>query len=166
MSVPARGRTSLRGFNPERISNGVSLLVDRQHDMYVRVGMARSAGDDPHTMWASTDYAKVKAGALLHDDDTRQRVKMTGMAPAGLAAAADELPFAALLGLATAEQVDAFLLVYGYWCGDGFLAGQRTVGFAPKKDTDRVWLTDRLTELGLTVRVWRYQDVGRRQCAR
>ena len=148
-----KGEEPAEQFNPELISNGVSLVVDRQHDMYVRVGMARSAGDDPHTMWASAEYAKVKAGALLCDDD-RQRVRMTGHAPAGLAAAADddELPFAAVLGLVTAEQVEAFLLVYGYWCGDGFLDSvQRTVGFSPKKDADKTWLTDRLTELGLTV---------------
>ena len=147
-----RGEKVAEKFVPEHISNGVSLIVDRRHDMYVRVGSTKSTDvDETHTEWATTDYAKVKAGALL-SGDTRQRVKMTAHAPAGLAVAADELPFAALLGLVTAKQVEAFLLVYGYWCGDGSLDSEhRTVGFTAKKDTDKMWLPERLTELGLTV---------------
>ena len=70
----------------EHTSNGVSLVVSRQHDMFVRVGLSRlNDADDAHTMWAPTDYHKVKAGSLL-SDDPRQRVKMTGHAEAGIAA--------------------------------------------------------------------------------
>ena len=140
-------------FNVEHTSNGVSLVVDRQHDMYVRVGMAggkTAANDYKHDHW-STDYAKVKAGALL-TDDIRQRVRMMGCAPAGLAPSADELPFARLLGLRTEAEVKAFLLLYGYWCGDGFLdARLRLVAFSPKKDDDQPWVLAHLATLGLTV---------------
>ena len=138
-------------FHVEPTSNGLSLIVDAHHDMFVRVGLsADDAGDVPNTVWASADYHKVKAGSLL-SDDVRQRVKMLGQAKAGLAASADELPFAALLGLVTVAQVEAFLLVYGYWCGDGFLDSVHgTVGFAPKKSQDKTWVLERLAVLGLT----------------
>ena len=72
-------------FRAKHPSNGVSLLVDRQHDMFVRVGLAgrkTAATDYKHDDW-SADYVKVKAGALL-SDDIRQRVRMMGCAEAGL----------------------------------------------------------------------------------
>ena len=137
----------------EHRSNGVSLLVDRQHDMFVRVGLAdgkTAATDYKHDNW-SADYVKVKAGALL-SDDIRQRVRMMGCAEAGLAPSADELPFARLLGLRTEVEVTAFLLLYGYWCGDGYLdARSRLVVFSPKKKDDEPWVLGHLATLGLTV---------------
>ena len=141
-------------FHVDRTSNGLSLIVDAHHDMFVRVGLSVDvAGDVPNTVWANTDYHKVKAGALLTDSDTRQRVKMTGQAEAGLAASADaeELPFKAELGL-TDEQVDVFLLLYGYWLGDGSIHSQGPrVSFSPKKLGDKKWLFSQLDVLGLTV---------------
>ena len=140
-------------FRAEHRSNGVSLLVDRQHDMFVRVGLAEgktAAIDYKHDNW-SADYVKVKAGALL-SDDIRKRVRMMGSAEAGLAPSADELPFARLLGLRTEAEVTAFLLLYGYWCGDGYLDhASRTVSFAPKTEKDKDWVLERLAELHLTV---------------
>ena len=139
-------------FHPERVSNGVSLVVDRQHDMYVRVGLAggrTAAAHYKHDHW-SADYAKVQAGALL-SDDVRQRVRMMGHAPAGLVPSADELPFARLLGLRTEAEVKAFLLLYGYWCGAGSLdARMRLVFFSPKKEDGKQWLLQHLATLGLT----------------
>ena len=138
-------------FHAEHNSNGVSLVVDPHHDMFVRVGMKESAGDD-HNKW-STEYAKVMAGSLL-SDDVRQRVKMLGQAEAGIAACTDaeELPFASMVGLTTEAEVTAFLLLYGYWLGDGYLdAGKRSVTFSPKKPGDKTWLFSQLEALGLTV---------------
>ena len=146
-------------FHTKHTSNNVSVVVDRQHDMYVRVGMAKSVADADAsmrgTLWAATDYHKVKAGSLL-TDDVRQRVKMTGQAAAGIEASddADELPFAPMLGLASEKQLTAFLELYGYWCGDGSLRvwdSSRSVSFSPKKKHDKVWVIERLKTLGLTV---------------
>ena len=145
------GEKVVERFGAEQCSNGVSVIVDSQHDMFVRVG-GGTAGQ--RTRWESTNYHKVKAGALV-SDDARQRVKMTGRAPAGLAASADaeELPFAAVLGLTTTGEVTAFLELYGYWLGDGYLDAQcRSVAFAPKKERDKVWVEERLATLGLTER--------------
>ena len=129
-------------------SNGVSLRVDRMHDMYVRVGMA----DSVQINWAD-DYVKVKAGSLV-SDDAHQRVRMTGQATAGFDASAisdNELPFIAALGLSTA-QIDAFLWLYGCWLGDGYLdVQQRAVAFAPKKMHDKDEVKKRLEALGFTV---------------
>ena len=135
-------------FRATCYSNGVSLRVDRMHDMYVRVGMA----DTVQVNWAD-DYVKVKAGSLL-SDDARQRVRMTGQATAGFDASAvsdDELPFIAALGL-SAAQIDTFLWLYGYWLGDGHLdVNQRAVAFSPKKPHDKDEVKKRLEALGFTV---------------
>ena len=140
------GGEDIARFQPEHISNGVSLLVDPHHDMFVRNGWASSLNN---TEWQSTDYRKVKAGSLF-SNDSRQRVKMTGQAEAGLAASADELP--SVLGLVTEEEVTAFLLLYGYWLGNGCLhTNSRSVQLCPKKPGDKTWLFDQLTTLGLTV---------------
>ena len=147
------GGEAIKPFKPEHLSNGVSLVVDPHHDMFARVGAASYSGGgaSEHIRWESTEYCKVKAGSLL-SDDVRQRVQMTGQAAAGVAASADELPFAVVLGLTTEEEVTAFLLLYGYWCEDGYLHnGSRAVGFAPKKEGDKMWVFDQLTALGLTV---------------
>ena len=140
----------------EHLSNGVSLLVDRQHDMYVRVGLqASSAGDERHTVWAD-DYVKVKAGSLV-SDSSRQRVRMTGQATAGFDASAisdEQLPFIAALRLSDTAEIDTFLWLYGYWCGDGYLASERchrAVAFTPKKDEDKKEVKKRLEALGFTV---------------
>ena len=140
----------------EHLSNGVSLLVDRQHHMYVRVGLqASSAGDERHTLWAD-DYVKVKAG-LLVSESSRQRVRMAGLATAGFDASAisdEQLPFIAALRLSDTAKIDTFLWLYGYWCGDGYLAAQswnRAVGFTPKKDVDKKEVKKRLEALGFTV---------------
>ena len=141
----------------EHLPNGVSLLVDRQHDMYVRVGLAdtRSVGDKYDTVWAD-DYVKVKAGSLL-SDSSRQRVRMTGQATAGFDASAisdEQLPFIAALRLSDTAEIDTFLWLYGYWCGDGYLADEswnRAVGFTPKKDVDKKEVKERLEALGFTV---------------
>jgi len=148
------GGEAIERFKAESLSNGVSLLVDPHHDMFVRNGWAR---DLVNTEWQSTDYRKVKAGSLF-SDDPRQRVKMSGQAEAGLAASADELPCAAALGLTTEQEVTAFLLLYGYWLGDGCLdASSRSVQLCPKKPEDKTWLLGLLETLGLTAesgRIW------------
>ena len=144
------GGEVLEPFAAEQLSNGVSLVVDPHHDMFARVGAAGHSGGGvgEHISWQSTDYRKVKAGSLL-SDDVWQRVQMTGQAAAGVVASAGELPFTRVLGLTTEEQVTAFLLLYGYWCGDGHL--HRAVCFAPKKEADKKWVLDQLTAVGLTV---------------
>ena len=144
------GGEAIERFKAKRLSNGVSLVVDPRHDMFARVGWAR--GDTHNTEW-TTDYHKVKAGSLV-SKDALQRVKMTGQAKAGIAAStdADELPLARALGLTTEDQVSAFLLLYGYWLGDGCLdVASGLVQFCPKKPGDKPWVLGHLTTLGLTV---------------
>ena len=137
-------------FHTEHTSNGVSLVVDPHHDMFVRVGMGGYYPTTDGIRWESDDFRKVEAGSLL-SDDVQQRVKMLGQAEAGVTPSADELPFMAALGLTTEAEVTAFLELYGYWVGDGFLASQiRTVGIALKKKDDKSWVLKRLATLGLT----------------
>ena len=139
-------------FRAERCSNGVSLLVSRQHDMYAQVGMAVSV-NSYNTDWTG-DYVKVKAGSLL-THDVRRRVRMTGRATAGVDASADsddQLLFVAALGLSTTAQIDDFLWLYGYWLGDGCLdVAHRAVDFSPKKKHDQEEVQKRLEALGFTV---------------
>ena len=146
----------------ERLSNGVSLLVDRQHDMYACVGLANvgKTVDDRHTKWAD-DYVKVQAAQLL-SDSSRQRVRMTGQTAAGFDASAvsdEQLPFIAALRLSSSAEIDSFLWLYGYWCGDGSMNASvadpswklTAVSFTPKKDGDKKEVKERLEALGFTV---------------
>ena len=141
-------------FHAEHFSNGVSMRVDPQHDVYVRRGLGGFT-DSHQTNWLDSDFLKVKAGALV-TDDVRQRVKLTAMAPAGLDPSEEELPFIKALGLTTAEKVESFLLLYGYWLGGGFLSvppgRTRKVAFAPVKDVDKTWLFEQLAVVGFTVK--------------
>ena len=144
-----RGGKIADQYRPEPLSNGVSLVVDPQHDMFVRVGISKSVVDN-QTLWASTDYRKVKAGSLL-SDEVRQRVRLLGQAAGGVEASADELPFTQVLELTSEAQVTAFLELYGYWCRDGCIDGpMRAVVFAPKRPHDQEWVMERLEALGLT----------------
>ena len=147
-------------YRAEQLSNGVSLLVDRQHDMYARVGLLSSFNPEWTNIEWADDYVKVKAGSLS-SDCPRQRVRMMGQATEGFDASDigdEQLPFIAALGLSNTAEIDTFLWLYGYFVGDGYLVAhvadqswKRAVGFTPKKDVDKKEVKKRLEALGFTV---------------
>jgi hypothetical protein len=148
-------------------SNYTSLVVTPNHDMYVRdCTLGRGGGvDEPGAgrgdAGARAPYVKRQAEALLAPD-AAEAVAFLGNARGGLGepgppAASLELPalpFVPALGLGSADEVAAFLEVYGYWLGDGTLTFDPNgcddaVRFAVSQPDDATWLRARFDTLGL-----------------
>jgi len=137
-------------------SNGVSLLMTPDHDMYVQRGRVCPGR---HNMSKTQKFAKVEARQLL-ETGTFNVFRLRASAPAGVGiGGGGSLPFAAALGLTSSERVDAFLELYGFWLGDGTLSFERTgararsgvgslqIAQAKKHDVD--WVDTTLRKLGL-----------------
>jgi actin-related protein len=138
----ASGAPRVDKHNVESRSNLLSVVVDASHDMYVKTG---SIGAET-IKYREEDFRKVKAGSLV-TKAVDERVKFLAMAAGGLASGTAAV-VSGPLGLASDDAVDAFMELYGYWLGDGWL-GSRTVNFGPKKAVDREWLVPRLARAGL-----------------
>jgi hypothetical protein len=126
-------------FESDGLSNGVSLMVTPNHDMFVKTG--------------TYDFSKKKAADLLGNGE--ESVEMLAGLPGGIAAAAGaEGPFATALGLTSPEQIDAFLDFYGFWLGEGSLtftpAGLPfSVRVGAHEDRDIAYLRDIIPRMGL-----------------
>ena len=186
--APARTKKA----SAKTLSNGVSVLVTPEHDMFVQrarlaphgknrdstpqvqlvyEGQIRSGG---RMKGERVDFHKVPAIELL---DTHKFTAFTlldhaanGYAPPGAPTCspchtpdslldAPALPFASKLALTTPEKERAFLKLYGFWLGDGFLMCKPTdtsqrpawdkVCFSQKKAKDVEWLDKMLPKAGL-----------------
>ena len=139
----------------ELCSNGVSLLVTEDHDMFAKRGTyygdgvswdGISKGPRGHAKRVAHEYNKYKAVTLLESE----AIKFIGRARSGIEGAGVSPPFAARLGLTTPEKVKAFCELYGYWLGDGCLKfGGNSVEMSPVKTVDDYWLRERFTTLEL-----------------
>jgi serine/threonine protein kinase len=130
-------------------SNGVSMLVTLDHDLYV-------AGADKK-------YAKVKAAEVLKGDSRFDALSQLAQAENGVGAAATALPFAESLELNSPERVSLFMELYGFWLGHGSATraladGRRLARFAQVKAEDIAWLEERLCGLGVA-----FDKVGQRE---
>jgi DNA-directed RNA polymerase II subunit RPB2 len=142
------------GDDNNMASNGVSLFVTEDHDMFAKKG--RYYGDG--VTWDGVqkgprgasrrivkDYEKVKAGELLDAD----AIKFIGKASAGFNGDLT-YPVGDRLGLHTNEKSVAFCELYGYWLGDGTLRlGGNSVEMSPVKKVDDEWLRERFNTLEL-----------------
>jgi hypothetical protein len=146
-------------------SNHVSLSVSAGHDMYVRFGEQKggSATSRPTHYYNAKNrvFHNAKASEML-SDDPHAIVKVLANAQNGVAdAGGPELDaFFASLDLRTPTQVEAFIQLYGYWCGDGSLRYNCEVNgksnyfkdaitFAPVKEKDQAFLRDTFRAAGL-----------------
>ena len=144
------------GDDTELASNGVSLLVTEDHDMYAKKGKYYGEG----VTWDGVqkgprgasrrmvkNYEKCKASELFEAD----AIKFIGKAQRGIVdgeLAAN--PFRDILGIDTPEKDTAFCELYGYWLGDGTLRfGGNSVEMSPVKKVDDEWLRDRFATLDL-----------------
>ena len=139
-------------------SNGVSLFVTTDHDMFAKKGKIYGDG----VAWdgvqkgprgasrrVANDYEKCKAATLLPSNGN-DAVKFIGKARSGLTGEANCIPFAQTLGLITSEKMTAFCELYGYWLGDGCLRfGGNSVEMSPVKAVDDEWLRERCNALDL-----------------
>ena len=151
-------------------SNGVSLFVTSDHDMFAKTGKIYGDG----VAWngvqvgargasrrIANDYEKCKAYTLLASN-RNDAVKFIGKARAGLKGKEESIPFSELLGLHTSEKKTAFCELYGYWLGDGCLRfGGNSVEMSPVKTVDDKWLRERFDALGLIMSVdYTYNIIG------
>jgi serine/threonine protein kinase len=111
-------------------ASGVSMLVTLDHDLFVQRGNA---------------FEKVKAKEVLSADSA---VRQLAVAEAGVVGQS-ALPFAAELGLDTADKLALFCKFYGYWRGDGSLAAG-SLRFSPVKSADAEWICSAIEQLGIT----------------
>jgi hypothetical protein len=164
------GDSSSRATAADAQSNGVSLLVTRDHMMYAQWGkhtidrgclklhasQSTKRDADGKQKNAPGPYAKVKAEDLLaYSDDVG--VRMLAAAAGGVGA----VKFPPALNEAFASlHIDAddstkldFLHVFGYWLGNGSFRRRgdaNAVHFTAVKPHDVDWLLDTLKRLGLT----------------
>jgi hypothetical protein len=135
-----------------RRSNGVSMLVTKEHDVFAQLGNA-SVEKNGSLMpdGSAAAHAKIQAGDLLEPTKTYNTVRQLAVAEAGVQKetvpdVCDEL------GLRTPQQRALFYEIYGFWLGDGTLkyhgpnAGY-VVQFAQVKEADNDWLAASLSEL-------------------
>jgi hypothetical protein len=135
-----------------RRSNGVSMLVTKEHDVFAQLGNA-SVEKNGSLMpdGSAAAHAKIQAGDLLQPTKTYNTVCQLAVAEAGVQKetvpdVCDEL------GLRTPHQRALFYEIYGFWLGDGTLkyhgpnAGY-VVRFAQVKEADNDWLAASLSEL-------------------
>jgi DNA-directed RNA polymerase II subunit RPB2 len=148
-------------------SNGVSLFVTTDHDMFAKKGTIYGdavawdgvqKGPRGASRRVANDYEKCKADTLLDKD----AVKFIGKARSGLTGNANCISFAQTLGLSTSEKMTAFYELYGYWLGDGCLRfGGNSVEMSPVKAVDDEWLRDHFNALELVQGVdYTYNIIG------
>ena len=151
-------------------SNGVSLFVTTDHDMYAKKGKMYGDG----VVWdgiqkgsrgsvkrIAYDYEKYKAQLLLPENEN-DTVKFIGKARSGVTGKINAIPFVKTLKLTTSTKIVAFCELYGYWLGDGCLRfGGNSVEMSPVKTVDDEWLRKRFTTLELEQSVdYTYNVIG------
>ena len=124
-------------------ARAVSLRVTAGHRMYGRLGKVTEPADGS-LPWA-TDVPSLRGVTAREVVDSGhgstptvfQVLTSFPLGSAVSAVAVPELPFVEALGLQTDDQIDAFLWLYGYWLGDGWLeGGSARIAFGPVKPQD------------------------------
>ena len=120
-----------------------------------RLGISLTPTDN-HRMWAATGENGFKVvtaadlAALASDSDAS--IQLQASFPLGVRETTDasDLPFVRALGLSTEDQIDAFLELYGFWLGEGWLSEQDArISFGPGKPEDSAYLDGLLARLPL-----------------
>ena len=131
-------------------SNYLDLVVTDNHRMLVKLG---SLTNISRAKWKALQ----PASAILASDAQAAQFMCSvdgGVTPDASA----PLPFAAPLGLASLDAQEAFMSLYGYWLGDGWLSvTHRTICFRTFKEADVVLLDGLFARLPL-----RLLEVGTR----
>ena len=129
---------------------GVSIMPTANHRMLLRVGPTtedREWVGDQRTLPA---LEVQEAGSVMDKGEADPSVVAQFLArfEHGETPIGTELPFVATLGLATQDEIDAFLELYGYWIGDGLLDPiMQTVSFCAKVAADRDYLESLFSRL-------------------
>lgn len=155
---------------PASATKKISILATANHNMYGRLGFANRLGPNSYRWPQKTmpdryrsvppDYGTYSAGEVLkfaEKDPPASRgaprvpvFQLQCNFENGVKPDKTDLPFIDALGLETDDQVDAFLWLYGYWLGDGWLEGTHAyISFGPTKKQDIEKLTEIFERLPL-----------------
>ena len=120
--------------------HAVSLRVTAGHRMYGRLGAATEPADGS-LPWAANEpsLCDVTARSVIDSGHGSTPTVFQVLTSFHLGSAVDksELPFAEALGLQTDDHIEAFLWLYGYWLGHGWLeGGSACIAFGPVKPHD------------------------------
>ena len=121
-------------------ADNVDIAPTSNHRMLLRVGRTVGHREWPVVSKKTPPPLEVHlAGSVLEKgqaDDTVVAQFLAHFSEGEKVTCAD-LPFAQALDLRTGDEVDAFLELYGYWVGDGYLnINAKAIAFAPKKVND------------------------------
>ena len=130
-------------------SHAVSLRVTANHRMWLRLGATctdrvRPFEDGQSQESAAPPFIDISAAEALQygaSDPSSSAVQFCASFPEGASPSNEELPFVSALGLASDDEIDAFLELYGYWLGDGWLDSScQALAFSPSTVDDSVYL--------------------------
>ena len=163
------GKDAVPEDNPNR--RHVSLRVTPDHTMFVQYGDEDKNGviawggvtgeRGAASSTAVDEHVKVPASSLRSTND-RAHIRTLACAEAGYVPPSTNQRDAVMsaLGL-TRKQFTAFLELFGFWLGDGFIAyrkkgsGYNGVVFSHVKQTDQAWLQRKFKHVGLSQRFMR-----------
>lgn len=136
---------SMGSTEVRRGSNNVSLTPTDNHRMWVRTGPTSGNRQFPVALRHSPFRIKTAQEVFeLGQSDPTAVVQFQALCREGLhvGGAGDEVPpYWKPLGISTMEQDAAFLRLYGYFLGDGWLnARRKSISFGPCKTADWDWL--------------------------
>jgi hypothetical protein len=146
-------------------TNHVSLLPTSNHRMWLRVGRTVGHREWPGRQKQPPAWQHHSAESVLEagQSDSSTVAQFNARFEHGLAADGAALPFVEPLGLQSDDEIDAFLELYGYWLGGGWLnLLNRAVAFGPRKPQDKPYLVALFKRLErvLPVQEWSQQAGG------
>lgn len=140
-------------------SSHISLVVDPEHDMWLRNGLSKNDDGTGGYCWdvatassssrAASSWHKEKAGAQV-SSDPRRAIKLQCLASSGVATDHTDIVELSHLALDSDAKIGAFLELYGYWLGAGSLASSgATVTLEPVNKAAVDWLLAHLQTVGI-----------------
>jgi hypothetical protein len=167
--ITAKGHHSLVSFQAADMKGDntlqaeVSLLVTANHNMWVRLGRTNAG-----RIWPAKEIPAATGGMRIQTQeeaapawklrsaesiiasasaDSRMVAQFSASFPRGFTETEGPLPFVDALGLQTEDHINAFLELYGYWLGNGWLMHGGRIYFRLEKPQDFTYLDGLFTRL-------------------
>jgi len=141
------------GYEAERSQHQhIDLAPTTNHNMLVKLtGHGHLAHGRAHDKWQMVTAGEMVTRRQFRDAEPWAQFRTS--CSEGVVRAPPsrtQLPFAQALGLQSSDEMDAFLELYGYWLGAGFLSiTHEAVAFSPAKQQDVTYLESLFARLPL-----------------